>query len=1087
MNHAKLSLLLFLASASIGVATATASEDDPSWIRQTALSPDGKEIAFTYRGDIFVVSRDGGRARQITSNPAYDKSPVWSPDGSKIAFASDRDGAFNVYVTGREGGSAKRITYVNSRSQTPVAFLDETHVLYDQNLRPTTDMGIFPYGTFSQLYSQSVDGGRPELFSPTAMKMPSIAPDGRILYTDIKGYEDEFRKHQVSPIARDIWLWTPGGKYGSYKKLTDFKGEDRNAIWLPDGKSYLFTSERDGTFNVYRASIDGGAPTQLTRFTKHPVRYMSGDRAGNVAFSMDGNLYYMPLGGEARKVDVRIVADYTENPVKKVTLTRGLTNGVISPDGKEMIFVVHGDVYATSVEYDTTRRITDTPGQERVVSVSPDGRKIVYDSERDGKWNLYMAEIVREKDKLFTYATEIKETKLTDDDAPSQQPLISPDGKKVAFLRDRTGLFVLDLETKKETEVMNKKYQYSYQDGDQYFQWAPDSRWLLTNYIGIGGWNNPDVALVSVETPGKIVDLTQSGYGEGSGKFVLGGKAIAFYSDRNGYRSHGSWGSEGDIMLMFLDKEAFDRYRRTKEERELGKSEDEDKKEPDSKKGDKKSKGKKDTKSEDKKDAVTPLKFDLDGAREYRTVRVSRTSGTYSDFVMDDKGEKLYYIAYFDDSANLYEYNLIEKSTTMLIPEVGFGSLQIDKDGKTLYFFGRDGAKKIEGKKVTPISFKARSEEGDPAERAYIFDHVVSQVAEKFYDPDLHGVDWAGYAQSYRSKLGNISNNYDFAELLSELLGELNASHTGARYGGSDVSNPTGSLGLFYDDTYKGEGVKIKEVMCTGPMYKASSAAKPGAVVLKINGETIAPDKPIEYYLNGLAGERVLVTLKGTDGKISEEEVRTIHIGSESSLLYKRWVKQRQDLVEKQSKGRIGYVHIQGMDSRSYRTIFADVLGKYRNCDAIVVDTRFNGGGWLHNDVALLFSGKEYARFTPRGQYIGSEPFMQWYKPSVMLVSEGNYSDAYGTPWTYKTLKVGKLVGTPVAGTMTAVWWETQVDPTLVFGIPQVTVEDMQGHALENHLLEPDILVYNTPEQNLSGEDEQLRTAVDELLRQTAK
>ena len=1086
MHQLKKLILPLLGALSLG--TAYATPDNPTWIRQTALSPEGSEIAFTYRGDLFVVPVSGGRARQITTNPAMDKAPVWSPDGSKLAFASDRDdAAFNVYIVSRDGGTAKRLTYNNSKAQIPVAFLDDETIVYDMNLRPTAEMGLFPYSTFSQLYTLSLKGGRPALFNPTAMKMPSIAPDGRILYTDIKGYEDEFRKHQVSPIARDLWLWTPGGEYGTYKKLTTYGGEDRNAIWLPDGQSYLFTSERDGAFNVYRGTLSGTDAVQLTHFDKHPVRYMSGDRNGNVAFSWNGKLYYMPLGGEAREVPVEIIADYDTDAVDYTTLRSGLTNGVISPDEKEMIFVVRGEVYATSIEYDTTKRITRTPGQERVVTISPDGRKIIYDSERDGRWNLYMAELVRPDDKLFTYAAEIRETQLTNSEAPSQQPLFSPDGKKVAFLRDRTGIFVLDLDTKREYEVMNKKYQYSYQDGDQYFQWSPDSRWLLSNFIGIGGWNNTDVALLNVETPGEPINLTQSGYSDGGATFVLGGKAIAFSSDRYGYRSHGSWGSEGDIMMMYLDRAAFDEYKLTKEERDLLKEEEEEAKKDDDNKKDSKKKDskKKDAKKEDKKEPVKPLKFDLDGARDFRTVTVTRTTGSQSDFVMDDKGEKLYYIARFDNASNLYSYDLIKKETELVVPNVGSGSLQISKNGKTLYLIGRRGAKKIEGKKSTPINFAAKFEDNNPKEREYIFDHVVKQVADKFYDPNLHGVDWQGYAANYRSMLPDITNGYDFAELLSELLGELNASHTGGRYSGHGISRPTASLGLFYDDSYEGEGVKIKEVMKGGPMDRAKSAAKPGAIILKINGETIAADKPIDYYLSGLFGERILVTIKGADGKEVEEEVRPTHIAMESALLYDRWVKQRQELVKEWSGGRIGYVHIQGMNSDSFRTIFMDVLGKYRQCDAIVVDTRFNGGGWLHDDVAHLFSGKEYARFTPRGQYIGSEPFMQWTKPSVMLVSEGNYSDAYGTPWTYKTLRVGKLVGTPVAGTMTAVWWENQIDPAIVFGIPQVTVQDMQGNVLENHLLEPDILVYTTPEQNLQGYDAQLKAAVDELLRQT--
>ena len=175
------------------------------------------------------------------------------------------------------------------------------------------------------------------------------------------------------------------------------------------------------------------------------------------------------------------------------------------------------------------------------------------------------------------------------------------------------------------------------------------------------------------------------------------------------------------------------------------------------------------------------------------------------------------------------------------------------------------------------------------------------------------------------------------------------------------------------------------------------------------------------------------------------------------------------------------------MDSPSFRTIYDRLLGKYRNCDAVVVDTRFNGGGWLHNDVAQLLSGKEYVRFTPRGQYIGSEPFSQWTKPSVMLVNEANYSDAYGTPYTYQALKIGDLVGAPVPGTMTAVWWETQIDPTIVFGIPQVTSLDMKGEALENKQLIPEVIIYNTPADIVSGNDAQLRGAVEVLLKKTQK
>ena len=211
--------------------------------------------------------------------------------------------------------------------------------------------------------------------------------------------------------------------------------------------------------------------------------------------------------------------------------------------------------------------------------------------------------------------------------------------------------------------------------------------------------------------------------------------------------------------------------------------------------------------------------------------------------------------------------------------------------------------------------------------------------------------------------------------------------------------------------------------------------------------------------------------------------VKPISYGDNSELLYQRWVERNAAVVDSVSGGRIGYVHVQGMDSPSFREVYDRLLGKYRNCDAVIVDTRYNGGGWLHNDLAQLLGGKEYVRFSPRGQYIGSEPFSQWTKPSVMLVNESNYSDAHGSPYTYQTLKIGDVVGAPIPGTMTAVWWETQIDPTIVFGIPQVTSLDMNGNVLENKQLNPDVLIYNTPDNVLRGVDDQLIGAAKHLLK----
>lgn len=1083
MDHTLLRQFFLGITSSIMLCSSLFAQDkNPLWIRQTAISPDGEIIAFTYKGDIFTVPVKGGRATQITSNKAYDAHPVWSPDGQTLAFSSDRDGVRDVYITSREGGKVSRLSYINSKSQYPVAFLDNETIIYDCNIRPEVNMGNFPYPDFSQLYRQHIKGGRPYLYTAVTMKEPSIGADGRILYTDLKGYEDLYRKHHQSPIARDIWLYTPDtkGGVGTYQKLTTFKGEDRNALWLPGQKGYIYISEEDGSFNIYRQELNSSdKAVQLTHFQKHPVRNVSMDKNGNLAFSWDGQLYYLPLNGTPHKLDIEIIADNSRNPIEYITITDEITSADISPSEKEVVFVTRGEVFVASAKYGTTKRITNTGAQERDASFSPDGKKIVYAAEREGQWNIYLSELVHPEENLFTYASEVKERQLTDNNLPSQQPLFSPDGKKIAFLRDRTALFVYDLEKEKEYQVLDKKFNYSYMDGDQSFSWSPDSRWLLSGYIGVGGWNNCDIALVNAEGTGEVIDLTESGYNESSATFALGGKAVIFASDRKGFRSHGSWGSESDLFMMFLDQEAYDKYRLSEEEQELLNKEEEAAEE--------------EKKKEKEKEGVADITFDENALtfdfknRDRRTVLLTRTSGEQSGYVMDDDGQCFYYLATFDGETGLYSYDLVKKTTTQILSDVENGVLKLGEKSGDIYLISESGIAKLEGGDLTPITFKARLETNRPEERAYIFDHMVKQVENKFYDPSLHGVDWAGYAEHYRKFLPYINNNRDFQILLSELLGELNASHTGASYNGAWTEQPTGSLGLFYDDTYIGEGVKVKEVMSGGPLDKAHTSVKPGAIILKINGRTIAADKPIEYYLNGLASKQVRLLVKDVNGKEIEETHRTIHIASEYSLLYERWVEQRRQMTEKWSNGKIGYVHIEGMDSESYRRIYKELLGKYRNCDAVVVDTRFNGGGWLHNDVALLLSGKEYARFTPRGQYIGSEPFMQWYKPSAMLVSEGNYSDAYGTPWTYKELKIGKLFGTPVAGTMTAVWWETQIDPSIVFGIPQVTVQDLKGTVLENHELQPDITVYNSPVDNLKNEDRQLHAAVNDLLREIKK
>ena len=269
------------------------------------------------------------------------------------------------------------------------------------------------------------------------------------------------------------------------------------------------------------------------------------------------------------------------------------------------------------------------------------------------------------------------------------------------------------------------------------------------------------------------------------------------------------------------------------------------------------------------------------------------------------------------------------------------------------------------------------------------------------------------------------------------------------------------------------------------PLSAKKYNVKPGDIITAIDGVTIEPGADYFPLLEGKEDRNVMLAMKRVNGKSDTIMVKPVDYIRD--LQYERWVERNEHIVDSVSGGRIGYVHIEGMDSESFSNVYSKLLGKYRNREAVVVDTRWNGGGWLHNDVALLLSGKKYVDYSPRGQYVGSDPFSQWTKPSVMLVNESNYSDAHGTPYTYQTLKIGDIVGAPIPGTMTAVWWETQIDPSIVFGIPQVTSLDINGKPLENKQLNPEVIIYNNPGDVEHGHDAQLEGAVRHLLEKLDK
>ena len=1075
----------------LGFTTLTSYAATPLWMRDIQISPDGTEIAFCYKGDIYKVPAKGGAATQLTTQDSYESNPIWSPDGRQIAFASDRYGNFDVFVMPANGGAAQRLT-TNSTGETPSAFTpDGKYILFSAAIQDPVESALFPRSAMTELYKVPVTGGRTEQVLGTPAEAICFDKSGNLFfYQDQKGFEDQWRKHHTSSITRDIWTYDT--RTGKHSNLTRHAGEDRNPILAPDGQTLYFLSERNGgSFNVYAFPLAQPESVKaVTDFKTHPVRFLSMSNNGTLCYGYDGEIYTQQGGSVPQKVQIEITRD-DPSQVEYLNYTNGATSATVSPDGKQIGFIIRGEVFVTSADYATTKQITRTPANESGLSFAPDNRTLAYASERNGNWQLYLAKIARKEDPNFPNATIIKEEVLLPSTTVERAcPQFSPDGKELAFIEDRIRLMVLNLETKKVRQITDGSTWYS-TNGEFSYAWSPDSKWFTLEFIGNKHDPYSDIGLVSAQGNSPIINLTNSGYMSGLPRFALDGNAILFKTERYGMRAHASWGSQDDAMLIFLNQDAYDKYCLSKEDYELRKELEAEQKEAQGKDtGKDKKKSQKDTgkdKADDDSPQVKDIIVELKNLED-RIVRLTPNSSDMGSVIISKDGETLYYLAAFEDGYDLWKMDLRKKETRLLHKmDAGWASMEMDKSGKNLFLLGGKAMQKMDvaSNELKPVNYQAQVKMDLAAEREYMFDHVYKQQQKRFYNTNMHNVDWDSMSAAYRKFLPHINNNYDFAELLSEWLGELNVSHTGGRYYPTGQSEPTASLGLLFDWNYRGKGMRIAEVLEKGPFDNANTKAATGIVIEKIDGTEITPEMDYYTLLNDKAKKKTLVSLYNPQTKERWEEV-VIPISNSmlSTLLYTRWVKQRAADVDKWSNGRLGYVHIESMGDDSFRSVYSDILGKYNNREGIIIDTRFNGGGRLHEDIEILFSGKKYFTQVIRGREACDMPSRRWNKPSIMLTCEANYSNAHGTPWVYRHRNIGKLVGMPVPGTMTSVSWERLQDPSLVFGIPVVGYRLPDNSYLENSQLEPDIKVANSPETIVKGEDTQLKVAVEELLKE---
>lgn len=1073
LSRALIALALF--AGLIGLAAAQAA---PTWLRCPAISPDGKTIVFAFKGDLYRVPAAGGQAVALTIHEAHDSNPVWSHDGKSIAFASDRYGNFDVFLMPAEGGPARRLT-AHSASELPFSFSpDGQAVLFGAARMDAASNRIFPTGSQPELYRVPVTGGRALQVLTTPAEDARYSRDGRrMLYHDKKGGENEWRKHHVSAIARDIWAYDT--QTGRHSKITAFPGEDRSPIFTPDEKGFYYLSEESGSFNVHRLS-PGGPPVQVTRFKTHPVRFLTIADDGTLCFGYDGEIYTHKEGGQPRKVAVSIASDVRANNELVVPISGGIREFAASPNGKEVAVVARNGIFAAAVEGGMTKRITTSTGRENGVGFSPDGQAILYASERDGRWGIYETRRTRAEEAHFFAATVLKESPVVVDEHQNSQPKLSPDGKELAYIEDRMTLKVLNLESKKSRTLLTDKELFSQGDNDQYFAWSPDGKWLLFDYA-VPGFAPGEVGIVKADGTGKPVNLTLSGFGDRGAKWILGGQAMLWFSNRDGMKAVAwSGGAQNDAYALFFTREAWDRFQLSKEEAALLKEAEEKRAKAEAEKD----KDKKDAPA--KKPAEKDLAIDWDGLA-IRKARLTIHSSSLGDALVNKDGDTLYYLARFERGMNLWTTNLRTKETKLLLAlNANGGRMEWDKEGKSIFLLADGGLSKIDpasGKRES-LSLRGEMTVDAAAERKSLFEHVWQRTNDTFYTAGFHGIDWKVMKAAYEKHLPHLGDPYDFAELLSEMLGELNVSHSGARFAATmPNADATASLGIFYDPAYAGPGVKIDEVIKGGPLDKAGLAVAAGMIIEAVDGRTIAADQDLAPFLNRKAGQNTLLLV--ADGAVKKEiTVKPVAAREEGALLYQRWVRRNQDEVERLSGGKLGYIHVPSMSDGAYRSAYEEVMGKFADKAGIVVDTRFNGGGDLVADLAMFLSGEKFFDYTTDTRSNGYEPNFRWTKPSISLANEANYSDGHCYAWAYQFLKLGKLVGMPVPGTCTFAGWETLGETGIRWGVPPLGVKAVGVGYLENRQTEPDIKLMNAYETVSRGKDEQLEVAVRELMKE---
>lgn len=1032
--------------------------------RTPDISPDGKWVAFSYLGDIWVVSSDGGVARPVTSHPAHDLAPVFSPDGKHLAFSSNRHGGYDVFVVPVQGGRPRRLTFDSATDMICGWSPDGKTILFSSMRSPA-----FPHNY--ELYTVPVEGGMAHRISAAEGKEGVYSPDGqRLAY--VRGPGAWYRKGYRGSSNDDVWVCDANGT--NNQRLTAFIGQDMAPMWSSDGRSIYYVSEVHGTpANVVRAPAParGAAtpnepPRQITFHKTDGVRRARISRDGSaIVYECGADLFVVSTqeGAQPRKLAIEVFADDKWNTERVETFTSKATEFAPSPDERHVIFAVQGELFRMALSSGSkVTRLTETSANDHGVAWAPDSSKIVFLSDRAGQEDLYLLEQDDPDHPRFVDAHRFKVTRLTSTREAETAPSFSPDGQRISFLRSGR-LWTMKPDGADAKPVVNEPAVFDY-------EWSPDSKWLV--YARRDGSFASELYIVPATGPTPdhpARNITRHATYNASVSWSADGKKLAFLSDRRG---------TGNLFVMNLVKPAAPGF------------------------------------SERPGVPGMPGGIDIDWDDVHR--RVQLVTSTHADeAVIAPDGNRVAFRASSQGSSDLWVASAsggqltrlttgnlqprhIQWSRRKTLPGGGYTDLIyfLDSAGRIRSVRAGGGEAKAGSGEPTTLAFKVKMTVRMEELYAEMFEQSWRFLAEHFYDARYHGSDWDAVRARYRPLLKHVVMREDLFTMLYLMMGELNASHLGvSSREGSHPDEVTADLGLIFDESYRGKGLKLAEVLKRGPADRRGVVLRPGEFITAIDGVELNDKVDLSKLLNGKVGETLALTVAANpaadrrDPKARRRiEIQAVSREAVADLMYERWVERNARRVAELSQGKLGYIHIPSMDEagldRFVRALYSDNFDK----EAIVLDVRFNGGGFTHDQVLNYLGARGHTFFRQRD---GGEGLVlrsydrKWTRPLVLLINNRSFSDAEIFPNAFRTLGLGRLVGQPTGGMVIGTSALRLIDGSM-FRIPRIGVFTAKGVNMEKEGVAPDVLVENTPDQLARGIDAQLDRAVQVLKEDVA-